>query len=118
MDEPVEKHWSKRYNWATCREPYKTDLDAIGSQWIEGALSNEELAFEAVQMLSELEWVSQPAETHTKICMDDVIGQVKILAEAMLAVSERPREMQTAESRHQAVDFMRTEIGKEGDLSR
>jgi hypothetical protein len=117
MDEPVEKQWSKRHSWATCHEPYKTELDAIGSQWIEGALSNEELAFEAVQMLSELEWVSQPGKSHTKICMDDVIGQVKVLTEAMLAVSERPPEMQTPESRQQALDFMQSELGKAGGLS-
>jgi hypothetical protein len=112
----AEKRWSKRYNWAICREPYKTELDAIASQWIEGALSNEELAFEAVQMLSELEWVVQPGETTPKLCLNDVIAQVKILTEAMLSASEHPK--QTSERRRQALDFMRLEFGKEGDLSR
>lgn len=118
MDGSTEKPWSKRYNWAACREPYKTELDALASQWIEGALSNEELAFEAVQMLSELEWVGQPGKTTPRICLDDVIGQVKILTEAMLGVSERPRDMQTSDLRRQAMDFMRAEFGKEQDLSR
>lgn len=117
MDEPVDKQWSKRYSWATCHEPYKTELDAIGSQWIEGALSNEELAFEAVQMLSEVEWIRQPDKTHKSIPMDDVIGQVRVLTEAMLAVSERPREMQTPEARRKSIDFMRAEFAKDGDLS-
>jgi hypothetical protein len=118
MDGPADNQWSRRYDWATCHEPYRTQLNAIGSQWIEGALSNEELAFEAVQMLSDLEWIAQPGKSHKKLPMDDVIGQVKILTEAMLAVSERPREMQTPELRRQAVDFMRAEVGKEDDRSR
>jgi hypothetical protein len=108
MDRSDNKQWSKRYNWAQCFEPYKTQLDAIGSQWIEGALSNEELAFEAVQMLSEMDWMRLPSDSV-------ITNQVKVLTEAMLAVSERPQEMQTPDARRYAIDNMREALAmKEG----
>ncbi len=100
MNGPNDKQWSKRYSWSQCSEPYKTQLDAIGSQWIEGALSNEELAFEAVQMLSEMDAVPGPR--------DDVIkSQLRILTEAMLGTAERPPEAQTAELRRHLLDHVR-----------
>ncbi len=113
MSEAEGKEWSKRYSWAACREPYKTELDTIGSHWIEGSLSNEELAFEAVQMLSELEWVSQPDAASRQIRLDDVISQVKMLTKAMLAVSERPAALQTPTLRRQALDYLSPKQGLE-----
>ena len=105
------KKWSKRYGWATCREPYKTELDTLGSHWIEGELSNEALAFEAVQLLSELEWASKPAGNLPEQRLDDVIGQMKVLTEAMLAVSLMPRS--TPADRRAALDATRRDLGGE-----
>lgn len=111
-----EKKWSKRCAWANCREPYKTQLDTLGSHWIEGSLSNEGLAFEAVQLLSELEWVRKPSSGSTVIPMTDVVTQLQILTEAMLAASTHPDL--TPELRREALDFMRTEFGTHSEHDR
>ena len=116
VDESGDKQWSKRISWANCREPYKTELDTLGSHWIEGALSNEELAFEAVQFLSELDWSRQLRSDPTTGRLDDVILQVKILTEAMLSASLHPNI--TPELRREALNFMRTEMGKDDSIER
>ena|SRR5260370_31816076 len=116
MDAAGDKEWSKRYGWANCREPYKTELDTLGSHWIEGALSNEQLALEAVRLLSELEWVSQPDPSSRAVRLDDVILHVKILTEAMLSATLQPQI--TPEQRRQLLDSMREHFGKREDLGR
>ncbi|MDP1798014.1 MAG: hypothetical protein Q8K78_11055 [Planctomycetaceae bacterium] len=97
-------------NWAQCREPYKSEIDAITSLWIEGTLSNESLAFEAVQLMSQLNWTSQPDPASRVIRMDDVFQCIQILMEAMLAVSEHPPESQSSDLRRQMLDSMRMEL--------
>jgi hypothetical protein len=100
MDEPDEKKWSKRYSWAECGEPYKTELDTLGSHWIEGELSNGELAIEALEMLSVMDAAPCPRDHIYK-------AQLRILTEAMLGVAERPIEMQTPELRRQHLDHVK-----------
>ena len=106
--ESVERQSIERLNWANCREPYKSELDLLSSYWIEGFLSDEHLAYRAVQILSELDWVNQPDKASQKIPVDDVVSQLKILTEAMLTCSVAPDC--TPDSRKQALDFMRTEF--------
>lgn len=114
MDEPVEKQWSKRHNWAACGEPYKTQLDALGSLWIEGSVSNEELACEALELLSEFGWADPGDPGCMDGSMDAVISQVKILTEALVAMRWRLPETQTPEARRHVLDSIRAKFGKEG----
>jgi hypothetical protein len=116
MDSAEEKQWSKRYAWAVCREPYKTQLDTLGSHWIEGTLSNESLAFEAIQLLSHLDWIRRPSQGISALPMQDVIIQVQIITEAMLAASLHP-EM-TPDLRREALDFMRSEFSSGKQIDR
>lgn len=116
MDESEQKQWSQRYSWADCREPYKTELDTLGSHWIEGALSNAELALEAVKLLSELDFVSNPGSGAETIRLDDVTKQVKILTEAMLSAELQPSS--TPQERRQFLDSMRIEFGEWQDRVR
>ena len=116
MGESGEMEWNKRYHWAQCREPFKRQLDVLGSNWIDGTLSNEGLAFEAVQLLSNLEWSRRPADGAAVVRVDDAIAQVKILTEAMLAVSLHPD--MTPKLRREALDFMRSEYRGNGGAER
>ena len=106
---PREMQCNKPYRWAQCGEPYKTELDTLGSLWIEGVLSDKELALEAVQLLSNLEWVRRPSESPALVQTDDAITQAKILTEAMLASTVHPD--MTPELRREALEFMRSEFG-------
>jgi len=104
-----KRDWSKRIEWATCPEPYKTELDAIGGQWVEGVLSNEGLAFEAISILSELNWgIESNPEAPPKFS-EEVFLHVRALAEAMLSTSKRPEGSLTAELRSRALKFMHEE---------
>lgn len=116
MSDENEANWSKCYSWAQCREPYKTDLDTLGSHWIGGVVTNEQLAFEAVHMLSNVDWVSQPNGLHRRLPLDDVVGQIKILTEAMLTASLRPTT--TPDQRRQILDRTRNELGPRNELTR
>ena len=101
-----EKSWMKRYNWAICREPYKTELDTLASHWIEGQLSNEALALEILQIRQQAESVSESLNTLVGQKLDDVHKQVKILTDALLSAILDPEL--TPERRRAALDFMRS----------
>lgn len=100
-----EKNWRRRVAWAECREPYKTELDTLGSHWIEGDLSNQELAFEAVKLLSELEAVGQLSGSKPPTRVDDVVEQLRVLTEAMLSLSHESAATQA--DRREALYHMR-----------
>ena len=116
MSDAVEKASTERLIWAECREPYKTELDRLARHWIDGSLSDEKLAFKAVQILSELDWVTQPDAASQKISVDDVVSQLKILTEAMLACSDNPEC--TPAMRRQAFDFMQKQLTDHDDKGR
>jgi len=103
MDASGGKQWSKRHDWAVCREPYKKQLDELGTKWIEGTLSNEALAFEAVKLLDQVEWIQQPSKSLEVVPMDDVISQIKILTKTMLAGASHQNV--TPEHRREALDY-------------
>ena len=71
MSDSAHKQSTDRLAWASCREPYKSELDQLASLWINGVLSDEKLAFRALQMQSELDWVSQPDVASERIPVDD-----------------------------------------------
>jgi hypothetical protein len=79
----------KRHSWAKCREPFKTELDTLGSQWIEGALTHEQLALELWQLWSRMRFVEAPSEGAV-IDVADVQRQAEVLAEALCAAQLRP----------------------------
>lgn len=104
--------WSKRLSWAKCEEPYKNQLDAVASLWVEGAMSNHELAFETVRLLSEIDQTRQLADGAPRPHLDVVVSQVKILSEAMLTASLYPST--TEEDRRSALEFQRNIHADEG----
>ncbi|MBC7818254.1 MAG: hypothetical protein IAG10_15315 [Planctomycetaceae bacterium] len=85
-----QKQWSKRYTWAKCREPYKTELDALASLWIEGTLSNEELALELWQFRDTLQASEAPSKTLAGTTLPDVHSDLEILVGAMISASLYP----------------------------
>lgn len=108
--------WSKRYQWATCRDLYRNELDTIGSHWIEGTISNEELAFEIVKLLSEVYWVRNVDPARPPVPLDDVVGDIRILSEAMLSAALQPESSPAL--RREFLDFMKADFGKGNDLAR
>lgn len=118
MAEAGKREWHKRYSWAKCREPDKTQLDTLGSLWVEGELSNEGLALEVVQLLSDLEDWGNPKPDSSPYRQEDVIAQVKVLTQAMLAVSEYPSAQQNSQMRRQALDFVQANLGPETGAAR
>lgn len=116
MIEHDQPGWSRRPNFAKCREPYKTQLDTVAYQWVTGVLTNEEVAFEAVQLLAEIEWVQQPDSQSRVLPLDDVAADVKLLTEAMLAAVSHPD--QTEELRQQALNAARAAAIKRSDPAR
>lgn len=116
MTDKKQTEWTKRHNWAQCREPYKTELDTLGSHWIEDALTNEQLAFEVLKTLSDVRWAGDPGGAAQKIPVDDVVGQLKILSEAMLTAAMDPKA--TAEDRRRILDTTREQYGPGGELAR
>lgn len=116
MGESSGKQWSKRHNWAKCREPYKTQLDDLGSKWISGSLSNEALAFEAVKLLDQVEWIQQPSKSLEVVPMGDVISQIKILTKTMLAAA--PHKNVTPEHRREGLDYISAQFGRDDEVTR
>lgn len=102
-----ERTWMKRYPWAICREPFKTELDTLASHWIEGQLSNEALALEILQIRQRAESVSESMDTLFAQKLEDVIAQVKILTDTLLSTMLDPSI--TSEGRRSALDFMRNQ---------
>ena len=117
MDESGGKQWGKRINWANCREPYKNELDTLASHWIEGAISNGELAIELWQMWSEVKFVTEPSEGLPKIDLSDVQKQMGTLAEAMLAINGLSPKT-TPEERRRFLDRSREVDGEGNDHHR
>ena len=94
----------KRVDWARCREPYRTELNTIGSHWIEGALGDEALAIELLNLLVELDWVAQPDQASKKISLADVSKDALTLANAM--VTNRSTAGETPEDRRGVLDIL------------
>lgn len=120
MDESnkKQKQWSVNVKWAKCREPYKTELDGVATLWIEGQISNEELALELWMMWSKKRF----AETVTKSPAIDpkmngpVQEQIEILVEAMRMALQM--ESATPDERHQLLELSRSHGGRREELQR
>lgn len=83
--------WQKRVAWAKCAEPHKTVLDTLASHWIDGDLSDGDLALELLKMQvslreRELEGVVQSNPPPRKLHV--VHNQWQILATALVDVYE------------------------------
>ena len=117
-DEEAEKRkqWSQRISWAKCIEPYKTELDTIGSHWIEGQLSNGELALELWEQWSSTKFSEMPSSTLPGTPLPDVQAQIEILAEALLAAELYPKT--TPEERRELLDNQLARFGKDSNLHR
>lgn len=89
--EESNPRWSKRGNWAKCREPYKTEFDTLASHWIEGELSNEKLALELWEMAETLLFVEAPTKLiGTQGSLPDVHLELNIVVTAMLSANLYP----------------------------
>ena len=87
MDDSEQRNWQKRFQWAKCREPYKTQLDTLASHWLEGALSNEELALELWKFQVNRIGHEEDHEGTGKLNLKDVDADIQILANAVCDVS-------------------------------
>lgn len=100
-----QKQWSKRYTWAKCREPYKTELDALASLWIEGTMSNEELALELWQFRDKLQFSEPMAQPIAGTTLPDVHSDLEIIVQAMISAVIYPST--TEQERRALVDHSR-----------
>lgn len=110
MDESGEKNWSKRINWAACREPYKTELEALSTLWVEGQLTHGELALELWDMWSKKKFVETPTKTLAGVPLPDVQTQMEILVDAMRNAAMYPTT--TPEERRELLENSLTLFGK------
>lgn len=108
-----QKQWSKQYNWATCQEPYKTELDTYGSHWIEGTLTDAELALELLKIQFALGWHGEPGPGSHLPKMTDVLSQVAILVDALCSSVKLDSERGTPESRREWLDDTRQHAADE-----
>jgi hypothetical protein len=88
-------HTGRRHDsWARCREPYKATIDALASRWIEGALSNTELALELwklhLQQLDKTRLENDLKPGFTIQDLMDIEADLVCLAEAMCLESANP----------------------------
>lgn len=111
MEEADGKKWRKRVIWADCREPYKTELEALASMWIDGGLSHGELAIELWEMWSKKKFVEKATKTLAGVPLPDVQGQMEILVEAMRMAAMYPTT--TPEERRDLLENSRSLFGKE-----
>lgn len=100
-------NWMNRIAWARCREPYRTELNTIGSHWVEGTLTDEALAVEVLTLLVELDWVEQPSTAHSKVNLTDVSKEAMTLANAM--VMGRSTGAESVSDRRAALDTVLAE---------
>lgn len=116
MEDSGEKNWSKRINWATCREPYKTELEAISTLWVEGQLTHGDLALELWDMWSKKKFVETATKTLAGVPLPDVQLQMEILVEAMRKATIYPTT--TPEERRELLENSRTLITRDEGLER
>lgn len=86
--------------WAKCREPFKTKIDNLSSQWIQGSVSDERLALEILTMQARVEVLSQPHPDAMKSPMDDVTSQLQILTDTMLSIRQQEHDTWSKLRRH------------------
>lgn len=110
------KEWSRRYSWASCREPFKTELDTLASHWIEGHLSNESLALELWQLRDKLQFSEAPSRTLSGVPLFDVQSDLDTIVRAMLGATLYPST--TQEERHALLDHSRSVRSTNAENSR
>lgn len=101
-----QKQWSKRYSWASCREPFKTEFDTLASHWIEGQLTNEGLALELWQLRDKLQFSEGPSKMHSGVPLSDVQSDLDTIVNAMLGATLYPST--TPEERRALLDHSRS----------
>ena len=104
-----QKQWSRRYSWASCREPFKTEFDTLASLWIEGQLSNEVLALELWQLRDKLQFSEAPSKTLAGVPLPDVQSELETIVQAMLGATLYPST--TTEERRALLDHSRSVRG-------
>lgn len=101
--------WMKRQKWANCCEPFCTELETLSSQWVEGALSNEELALELWEVWSKLRWsqVSEKPSPASALVED----RIAVLVESLLSATQH--ESATPEERMERLQHSLRELGSD-----
>ena len=105
MEESEEREesrsWQKRMSWAECAEPHKTVLNTIASHWIEGEISNGEVALEALRerarIVDQLRGAREARSRPPKE-LEAVSRELDILIEA-IADAERESKIDSPETR-------------------
>ena len=118
-DEHLEagKQRTEKLVWARCREPFKTKIDNLSSQWVHGSVSDEQLALEILTMQARTEFVSLPHPESFRIPMEDVTSQLKILTETMLSIRQQEHAERIERRRH-VLDCVIEETGHASDKGR
>lgn len=93
--------------WPQCKEPYRTHLAELAAAWLAGDLSHERLALELIQQSALARHVSQPAPGLRKIPMEDVLSQIAVLTDSLLAAIQLEKETLPA-LRQEALNFNRS----------
>jgi len=110
VGEGDQKQWSRRYSWASCREPFQTEFNTLASHWIEGQLSNEGLALELWQLRDKLLFSEAPSKTVAGMPLPDVQSDLEIIVRAMIGATLYPSTI--PEERRALLDHAR---GVQGD---
>lgn len=116
MTESPDKQWLKRVDWAVCREPYRTELNTIASHWIEGTISNGDLALELWDIWSKIKFVEAPTATLAGIPLTDVHSQLNILVEAMQSAALNSEI--SSEDRREVLENLRRRSGNDSGQHR
>lgn len=99
--------------WPKCQEPFQSELANLSQAWLAGELTHERLALELIKQAALARHVSQPAPGLRRIPVGDVLSQITILSDALLAAIELERNTLPA-LRQEAFDFNRTRTRPNG----
>src|SRR4051812_23011604 len=117
MVESEDKQWSERITWATCREPYQSELNGLAALWVQNQLSNAELALELWIMWSKKKFAESGTKSQAVPSSNaQVQEQIEILVEAMRMAATR--ESTTPEERREFLENSRAHLGRREDLQR
>ena len=116
-DESEDSNWQKRVSRANCREPYKTALDTLASLWIEGAISDTELALELWKVHNDCRNAIDDHDIQNsgkmfgrkRLDLTDVEREILILADCVTVACDIPKGKSDPELRNTWLEVMRTE---------
>lgn len=84
-DEEKTTRWLKRIEWSKAREPYRTIMNTLASQWVEGAITDGELAIEILRLRDKAcVQVALDLDNNRVTKLPDVEADLQILNDALL----------------------------------